>query len=194
MALTERIAPDNLKRTFLDALGADDALQLRFSLPLYSLSVNQLREGSDPLQPKLLGWQFLTFDNQGVALSGEVPGIPDELDGKLEAGLNRGTVTEQAWRAYDAIRQDPSVLAERFELRRLRISALRIEAFWLKMSTADEFLNANDRVFTFVGFQEELNSKLLPASEFLKIVRRLAAKPMAQVAPKTARGPKPEKY
>lgn len=183
MALKEIPPPDALKRAFLDGFGADDSLQLRFSLPLYSLSLPQLTKDADPLQPEALGWQFMTIDSNGI-VAGETPNEPDDSEGGIATSLARGTTIDLAWQAYLAIKEHPDVLNEPFEPRRLRISPLRIEAFWLKAFPVDNVLGASDRVYPFVAFQEELKSKLLSAPAFLDIVRKLAAEPVVYNAPR----------
>jgi hypothetical protein len=41
MALIELPPPDAAKRVFLDGLGANDSLQLNYSLPVYALSLEE---------------------------------------------------------------------------------------------------------------------------------------------------------
>ena len=74
-------------------------------------------------------------------------------------------------------------------MRRLRISPLRIDAFWLKALPSDDVLGASDRVYPFVAFDERLNSQLLSAPAFLTIVRELAAEAIVQKAAKPASHP-----
>ena len=168
-------------RAFLDGYGADQSLQLSFSLPLYAISLAQL--GMDgPITPEPLGWQFLTIDQQGVVV-GEVTNQPDDLSAGIATSLTRGTAIDEAWKAYDVVKQHPEVLNVPIELRRLRISPLYIDAFWLKALPSDDVLGAGDRVYPFVAFDERLNSKLLSAPDFLTIVRELAAKAIIQEAP-----------
>ena len=189
MALIELPPPDAAKRVFLDGLGAKDSLQLNYSLPLYALSLLEL--GKDgPIRPTALGWQFLTIDKRGVVV-GEVSNQPDDPGGEVATSLTRGTAIDECWKAYEAVKQHPEVLNEPFELRRLRISPLRIDAFWLKALPSDDVLGASDRVYPFVAFEEELKSKLLSAPDFLTIVRQLAAKAIVQEAPRHRVEPKP---
>src|ERR1041385_5910944 len=116
MALTEIPPPDAMKRAFLDGLGANDSLQLNFSLPLYTLSLLELGK-ADPIRPTALGWQFLTIDNRGVVV-GEVSNEPDYPGGEIETSLTRGTAIDEHWKAYDAIKEHPEVLNESFEIGR----------------------------------------------------------------------------
>src|ERR1035438_8150395 len=48
MPMTEIPPPDALKRAFLDGFGADDSLQLNFSLPVYALSLTPAGKGRRP--------------------------------------------------------------------------------------------------------------------------------------------------
>jgi hypothetical protein len=181
MPMIEIPPPAELLRTFLDGYGADQSLQLGFSLPLYAISLAQLGKDS-PITPEPLGWQFLTIDQRGVVV-GEVTNQPDDLSAGIATSLTRGTAIDEAWKAYDVVKQHPEVLNVPIELRRLRISPLFIDAFWLKALPSDDVLGAGDRVYPFVAFEEQLNSKLLSAPDFLTIVRELAAKAIVQEAP-----------
>ena len=189
MALIELPPPDAAKRVFLDGLGANDSLQLNYSLPVYALSLEELGK-ADPIRPTALGWQFLTIDSKGF-VCGEVSNQPDDPGGEVATSLTRGTAIDECWKAYEAVKQHPEVVNEAFELRRLRISPLRIDAFWLKALPSDDVLGASDRVYPFVAFEEELKSKLLSAPDFLTIVRQLAAKAIVQEAPRHRVEPKP---
>ena len=182
MPMTEIPPPDALKRAFLDGFGSDDSLQLNFSLPVYALSLLELGNPG-PIRPTALGWQFLTIDQRGVVV-GEVSNEPDYPGGEIATTLTRGTAIDEAWKAYDVVKQHPEVLKEPIELRRLRISPLWIDAFWLKALPSDDILGASDRVYPFVAFDERLNSQLLSAPDFLAIVRELAAEAIVQEAPR----------
>jgi hypothetical protein len=182
MAFIEIPPPDAWKRAFLEGLGANDPLQLNYSLPVYALSLEELGK-ADPIRPTALGWQFLTIDSKGF-VCGEVSNQPDDPGGEVATSLTRGTAIDECWKAYEAVKQHPEVLNEPFELRRLRISPLRIDAFWLKASPSDDVLGASDRVYPFVAFDERLKSQLLSAPAFLTIVRQLAAKAIVQETPR----------
>lgn len=184
MALIEKLPPDSAKRIFLDGIGANDfsrRLPLHFALPVYTLSVSELmlRPDAVSLETKLLSWQFLTSDAKGVAVAGEVPVEPDS-DGGYATSLTRGTAINDALMASRRIRENPDVRAKSFEFRRLRISSLQIDAFWLKASPADgapadKVLIGEDRVYPFVAFQDDLKSKMLGAGAFLTVIRKFAS-------------------
>jgi hypothetical protein len=173
MALTEIPPPEDMKRAFLDGLTVNDSLQLNFSLPVYAISIADLVGVVDPLQLKAVGWQFLTIDSKGV-VAGEVPNEPDYPGGEITTSLSRGEMIDEALQAARAVRAHPDVLNEAFEFRRLRISGLGIEAFWLKSLPVNDNLSATDRVWSYAAFEDELNAKLLSANDFLKVVRKLA--------------------
>ncbi len=160
--------------------------RLDFGLPLYAASLSDVKKAVGPLQTKLIGWQFLTTDAKGKAVAGEVAVEADSPAGEMDTSLTRGMAVDEALRASGIIREHPDVLEEHLELRRLRISSLRIDAFWLKALPADNLLNENDHVYSFVAFQEELRSKLVSGTTFLSVVRRLAAQPMYRNAPPSA--------
>jgi len=188
MPLIEIPPPDAAKRIFFDGLGISDSMRrLDFGLPLYAASLSDLKKTTGPLQTKLIGWQFLTTDAKGKTVAGEVAAEADSPTGEMDTSLTRGMAIDEALRASGIIREHPDVLEERLEFRRLRISFLRIDAFWLKALPADNLLNENDRVYCFVAFQEELKSKLVSGTTFLSAVRRLAAQPMFRNAPPSAK-------
>ena len=188
MPLIEIPPPDAAKRIFFDGLGLPDSMRrLDFSLPLYAASPSDVMKAAGALQTKLIGWQFLTSDIKGIATAGEVPTEPDSPDGEMETSLTRGTAIDEALRASGIIREHPDVLEEPLEFRRLRISFLRIDAFWLKTLPPDNLLTENDRLYSFVAFQDELKSKLVSGTTFLSVVRRLAAQPMFRNAPPSAK-------
>jgi hypothetical protein len=185
VALIEIPPPDAAKRTFFEGLGVPDHLRkLHFSLPLYAPSLSELKKtAGGPLQTKLLGWQFLTTDAKGAAVAGEVPMEPDVPEDEMETSLTRGIPIDEALKASIMIREEHDRLKEQWEFRRLRISFLRIDAFWLKSFPVDDFLSGNDRVYSFVTFEEDLKAKLVPGAAFLAVVRQMAARPMARNAP-----------
>jgi hypothetical protein len=187
MAITQIPPPDKSLQVFLAGLGVkapDDARTLQFSLPLYVLSVAALRNNAERPQLQLVGWQFLTKDAQGKLVVGEVPNEAD-ADGQPTTSLARGSTIEDALKAYGIVIAQPDLPKGNFVLRRLRMSALRIDAFWLKATPNDaggeqnapaaDSIADGDYVFSFVAFQENLKFKLVPAPEFLRVARELSA-------------------
>ena len=105
-------APDKLLKVFQAGLGTDDrarAAQLRFSLPVYTLS---LPDTADPLQVRIVGWQFLTWlrgsdsNPDGELVMGDVP---NETDADPATSLARGITIEDAWKAYGEVVAHPDV-------------------------------------------------------------------------------------
>ena len=182
MALTEPQVPGAVRRAFIDGMGGDRLLPIRFSLRIYALDLGQLGKPG-PLKPIELGWQLFTIEN-GRIVAGEIANEPDDPNGGLSISLVRGTTIDEAWKAYDVVKEHPDVLNEPMELRRLRISPLRIDAFWLTTSPLDSVLGAQDRVYTFLAFEKRLNSKLLPAPKFEAVVRELAKHAVARKPPR----------
>jgi hypothetical protein len=191
MPLIEAPPPEAMKQVYLEGLGVDQSWQLSFSVPVYSLSVVDLRKKADPLRLQLLGWQFLTIDPKGTVVGGEVPNEPDHADGTRTTSLTRGPIVDEAWQAYRAIKAHPEVLDKPIELRHLRISSLRIEAFWLKTPPSDDVLGPSDLVYPFFTFHTEIKSKLLPAHDFLSFVRKLVAKAPPRNLPGIGQQPVP---
>jgi hypothetical protein len=182
MAVTQLDPPDDAKRAFLEGLGEDDP-QLLFSAPVFSVSLETLRAAdADKLRPKLLGWQFVAKDSKGRAVSGEVAYPSDEI----ATSLTRGKNADDALAAFLKIKEESSAWEGQFELRRLRLSPLRIDALWLASLPSHEVLSAKDRLYPFTAFQAELRSRLLQAPEFLKFLRNLAEKKVASVKPSVA--------
>ena len=178
MPILDTAISEAAKSAFLQGLGLDPndrAFPINLSLPFYSLSIAGLGTGAEPAKANSLGWIFLT-QMKDAFVSGEVPNAPDSSKGGLSTGLTRGFTVDDAWKAYLAFKDHPEVLKTQFELRRLRISPLRIDAFWLKTPPLDDVLGDNDFVYSFIAFDERVKHKLLPAPEFVHVMRELAEK------------------
>jgi len=178
MPLNEPTPPDIAQSTFLQGVGAaTNTRQLRFSLPIHVLSLKELTNDDPDLAPRAVGWHFVAVDERGL-VAGDVPNLPDRTDRgeQLTTSLTFGLVVEAAWKAYGQVRKLPEVQSQSFELRTLRITGLRIDAFWLKAAPFDGRLYEKDRLYAFLAFQKELKNKLVSARDFLEIVRKLAAK------------------
>jgi hypothetical protein len=181
MDLTEKICFYLAKCVFLEGMGANNfsRLRLHFALPVYTLDVSMFSEDKKSSQTRLCSWQFLVSDAKGIAVAGEVPLEPDSNDG-YATSLARGPAINDTWEAYRRIRQHPDV-KKGSEIRRLRISSLQIDAFWLKARPAggplpdDRQLSDGDRVYSFTAFPNELKSQILPASDFVTQVWRFAS-------------------
>src|SRR5688572_27584046 len=118
MAVTQLNPPEEAKRAFLEGLGEDDS-QLLFSAPIFGVSLDKLRAAdADTLRPKLLGWQFVAKDSKGRAVLGEVAYPSDEI----ATSLTRGKNADRTLAAFLKINEEQGP----FELRRLRLSALRV--------------------------------------------------------------------
>jgi hypothetical protein len=179
MIMNERLTPDRLKRIFYEGLDdVSESARLQFSVPIYALSVPELRAGAGVLRPRAVGWNFLAVDSTGGAVAGEVPNEPDDPGSsqRITTSLSYGLLLDAAREAYGQVIEHPELKDETMEIRRLRIGGLRIEAFWLKAAPFDDQLGENDRVYAFLSFHPELKNKLVQRDVFLKIVRGLAAK------------------
>ena len=181
MPILDTAISEAAKSAFLEGLGLDPrdrTFPINLSLPFYSLSIAGLGTGAEPAKANSLGWIFLTEkkDAKGNFVSGEVPNAPDGSKDGLSTSLSRGFTVDNAWNAYLAFKDHPEVLKTQFELRRLRMSPLHIDAFWLKTPPLDDVLGNNDFVYSFIAFDERVKEKLLPAPEFVQVVRELADK------------------
>src|SRR2546421_4056350 len=177
MPLNEPTPPDVAQSTFLKGLGAPTNTRLlRFSLHIYVLSLQELSKDNPDLKPRAAGWHFVAVDGRGL-VAGEVPNLPDRTDRgeQFTTSLNFGPPVEEFWKAYGQVKKHPKLQSQSFELRTLRVNGLRIDAFWVKAAPFDGRLYDKDLLYAFLAFQEELKNRLVPALEFLKIVRKLAA-------------------
>jgi hypothetical protein len=181
MDLIEKICFHWAKRVFLEGMGANNfsRLPLHFALPVYTLDVSKLKEGERSAQTELLSWQFLATDAKGIAVAGEVPLQPDSDDG-YTTSLARGTAINDTLTAYRQI-SELSAMKAGSKIRRLRISSLQIDAFWLKAQPADGPLSTDrqlidgDQVYSFTAFRNELRSQMLTAGKFLTEVWKFAS-------------------
>lgn len=176
VALNELAPPDVANSAFLEGLGlAIDETQPHLSAPIYALTVDQLTNACGDPVPGMVGWYFVATDATGI-IAGEVPSVPDGPGcSRPLTSLTFGQLVDQTWKAFGLVKEHPELQAQPFDLRWLRLAGLGVEAFWLKASPFDARLCQDDRVYAFLAFQADLKDQLLPASDFLKIARKLAA-------------------
>lgn len=170
MIWNKKDPPPEVERTFLQGLGeTKESVRLHFSLPIYTLS-----RGDLPGNAKPAGWHFLATDRRGAAVAGEVRNPPDGSDAgePITTSLSRGRRIDESLAAYYALGDLPDSEGVSFELRRLRMSPLSIEAFWFKIASSDDKLGEGDLLFPFVAFQDELRFKLVTTSDFLTAAER----------------------
>ena len=177
VALKEIASPDATHKTFLEGLGqAISEDQPHWCAPIYALSACELANTAGDPSPKPVGWYCAATVGAGL-VAGEVPTAPDGPNDSspLTTSLTFGALVDQAWSAFVQLMQHPELQAQPFEARWLRIAGLGIDALWLKSTAHGKNLGGDDRVFAILAFQAELKNQLLTATDFLKIVRKLAA-------------------
>lgn len=176
MALEQPSPPGSVKNALLEGLregGAPDEESLRYAHPLYYLPAGNLLADA-PVQCKIAGWQFLATDPDGRAVAGEVSSAPE---GEYETAIVRGSAVDEAFKASEQVQS--LLLAQSstlYQVRKLRIPAIRIEAVWLKAAPFDDAAGNSDLVYPYVTFHENLKRKVIGMSDFLIIARGLAAK------------------
>lgn len=190
MPLNQPQPPEALKDAFLDGIAAaqvggivlrrQSERALQFSLQLFTIRLSDLldenREGA--VQARQFGWQFLATDPNGEAFRGEVRFQGEDQRAVSALSLGRGNYVDQVFRALESLERVAEFAYKgngEFELRRLRIAALRIDCLWFKSPPVDRpGFGENDRIFPFFAFQETLKNKLLTTTDFLGEIERLA--------------------
>jgi hypothetical protein len=174
MALEQLSPPELVQNALLESLnesGGPDRESIRYAHPLYYIPAESLLDGASVLC-KVAGWQFLAVDVDGTAFAGEVSTMPD---GEYETAIVRGSAVGEALKASEDVKGLlPARSNTPYQLRKLRIPALRIEAFWLKADPFDDGIGDADMVYPYLTFQTKLKNAVLGMPDFLKIARGLA--------------------
>jgi hypothetical protein len=138
--------------------------------PVYTLGLRQIAGGDELGAASPTSWRFVARGESGQFVAAEVSarlGVAPKM-----TGLWRGRQIENVVRAVEDVTALEELRAADYELRVLRIPALRTEAIWLKAPD-----DANDRMVPFLTLARELESmKPYSAGDFLTIARRMAAK------------------
>jgi hypothetical protein len=174
MALEQLSPPESVQTALLESFkesGGPDEKSIRYAHPLYYIPAESLLTDA-PVLFKVAGWQFLARDVNGKAFAGEVSNTR-ALD--YETAIVQGSAVEEAFKASEEVKGLPPAQSNvSYQLRTLRIPALRIEAFWLKAGPFDDGVGDADIVYPYLTFQEKLKKAVLGMSDFLEIARGLA--------------------
>lgn len=142
--VTPELPPDAIEATrrALSATGRfprrrEGRLSLSSPHPIYTVALERLAAGDRPLEAaELVGWRALLEEDEKVVAAVELPGADA---GRAGALVNRGAFVESTVAALSAAERHERVVAERRELRLLRVNALYLLALWLH-GAADLFV------------------------------------------------------
>ena len=98
---------------------------------IYVLSLKSLLKDTGMKRAKPMLWEFLVGGGSQPALIVNI-GDPSKKKNPRMTSLTRDPVASEALEASRRVEALPHVRRHRYELRRLRIGALPIRAFWLK--------------------------------------------------------------
>ncbi len=174
MALEQLSPPQSVQKVLFESLkesGGRDKESIRYAHPLYYIPAESLLDDASVLC-KFACWQFLAVDVDGEAFAGEVSTM---ANGEYETAIVRGSAVGEALRASEQVKDlAPARSSTPYQLRKLRLPALRIEAFWLKADPFDDGIGDADVVYPYITFEKKLKKAVLGMSDFLKIARGLA--------------------
>ena len=149
-----------------------------FPLRTYVLGLRSIVKGKGVDRAKPILWDFLVGSGSGPAV---LVAVADPPGKKLPTmtSLTRGPAAAEVVQATQQVEKLPPIRRHRYELRRLRISALSIHAFWLKSLEKGE----TDLAVPHQAIREQLKRmRPYPMEQFLSVVRLLAEKRLAAEA------------
>jgi hypothetical protein len=145
---------------------------------IYTLSLQDIVKGRGVERAKPMLWEFLVGGGSGPAVLVAIGDPPRKKPPRLTS-LAREPVAAEAIQATHQVERLSHVREHRYELRRLRISALSLGAFWLKSLEKGE----TDLAVPYHAIHEQLKRmRPYPMEEFLSVVRPLAEKHLAAEA------------
>lgn len=149
-----------------------------FPQRVYALSLRNIVKGKGVERAKPVVWEFLVGETSGPVV---VVAIGDPPAGKLPrmTSLMRQPDAAETAQATHQVEMLPGVRQHRYELRRLRIPALSLGAFWLKSLEKGQ----PDVAVPYHAIHKTLKRMhTYPMDEFLSVVRPIAEKHLAHEA------------
>jgi len=161
----------NALRTGLRDLGhsVPDVSTLR-GQHVFTIGLDQLTQGATLADARAIGWHFQLGDGRDASLAevSEAGPTPPML-----TRVATGDRVAQAAGARSGLEDLDKLRTARYELRVLRISGLRTEAFWLAGQNG-----AADYIFPYATMAPGVEPRLFAAQEFLAVAARLAQRQM----------------
>jgi hypothetical protein len=149
-----------------------------FPLRTYVLGLQDIVKGKGVDRAKPILWDFLVAGDSGSAVLVAVADPPGKKLPKMTSLTREPAAAEEVQAAQQVEKLSP-VRRHRYELRRLRISALSIHAFWLKSLEKGE----TDLAVPHHAIREKLKRmRPYPMEQFLSVVRPIAEKRLAAEA------------
>jgi hypothetical protein len=179
MALINQTPPAKTRRAFKKGLAEmielgrapTDLPRGDYPQQIYALGLDDIvvRKNLEDVKP--VAWEFLMGRATGPAIAVAVRHPHTGQEPKVTS-LMRGPLIAQAIQATHMVQKLRQVQRRNYELRRLRIPALSIGAFWLKsLDGGDDF------VVPYQTVADELEPRTAyPMDEFLTIIRPMARK------------------
>lgn len=145
---------------------------------IYSLSLKALVKGKGVQAAKPVVWEFLVGGQPKPAVLIAIGDPPGKEPPRLTS-LTREPVAAEALDATRQVERLPHVRRHQYELRRLRIAALSIGAFWLKALDKGQA----DLAVPYHAIHDKLKRmQAYTMDEFLAVVRPIAEKRLADEA------------
>jgi hypothetical protein len=163
--------PDPTLEAFINLLTDTFKLEILFALSVYGLDLGKLeRKLFKTPEPEQIGWRAVAVDKGRSLVASE---IPMEWADQSPVSFTRGTIVEQSLEAF-------RLLSQHFETRaafprQLRVSALRLDTFWVKKSAeAKRAIVKEDIILPFTRFPLENALKPQDGKTFLRHVQDAA--------------------
>ena len=161
--------PSPTLKEFINLLTGTFELEVLFALPVYGFLLGELERNKTP-EPKHVGWRAVAVDKGHSLVASEIPMV---WDAQSPVSFTRGTIVEQSLEAFRLLSQDPKTPAA-FP-RQLRISALRLDTFWVKKSAeAEKAIVEEDIILPFTRFPLEHALKPQDGETFLRHIQDAA--------------------
>jgi len=142
---------------------------------IYVLSLRAIAKGQGLKRAKPMVWEFLVGGDRKPAVLIAIGDPPGKKRPRMTS-LTRGPVASAALEATRQVETLPRVQRNKYELRRLRISALSIGAFWLKSLEKGK----PDLAVPYHAIHQKLKRmQAYTMDEFLSVIRPVAEKRLA---------------
>ena len=179
MALINQRPPARTRKAFEEGLAEmielgrapTDLPPGEYPQQIYALALDDILAGKNLQDLTSVAWEFLMGNASGPAIAVSIRHPRAGQKSKMTS-LARGPQIAKAIQSTHMVQRLPQVQHRDYELRRLRIPALSIGAFWLKSLEGED-----DLVVPYQALPEQLEPKrAYPVEKFMTVVRQMAQK------------------
>jgi hypothetical protein len=178
---SQTAAQDGLRRLsgrserFASILGGGAPPELSRPHRVYTFGISDLLAGVNLEDAKIAGWRYLVTPSSGgppPSQSRPVAEVSDVGGAPHFASYHEGWLGDLTDKAIDAVEQMPAVENGNFELRMLRIPAIKVDSLWLKSQN-----QSPDLIFVVASDAAEIEAQTLyDASNFMGLAKQAASR------------------